>query len=236
MMRFDILTLFPDLVTTILASSILGRAQDSGAIKVYAHNIRDYSQDKHHRVDDTPYGGGKGMLMAAPPIYQCIEAVKAMQSYDNIRRRIVYLSPCGEVFNQRKAKALAAYDNLILLCGHYEGVDARVLELCVDEEISIGNFVLTGGELPACIVADAVARLVPGVLASPECFEKESFSGGLLEYPQYTRPYEFMGKTVPEILISGHHENIEKWRLAQSVEITKKKRPDLYSVWEKGEQ
>lgn len=236
MMRFDILTLFPELVTTILASSILGRAQGSGAIEVYAHNIRDYSQDKHHRVDDTPYGGGKGMLMAAPPIYRCIEAVKAMQKHDDIRRRIVYLSPCGELFNQRKAESFAAYDNLILLCGHYEGVDARVLELCVDEEISIGNFVLTGGELPACIVADAVARLVPGVLSAPECFEKESFSGGLLEYPQYTRPYEFMGKTVPEILISGHHENIEKWRLEQSVEITKKKRPDLYTMWEKGEQ
>ena len=234
-MRFDILTLFPELITTVLASSILGRAQSSGAIEVYAHNIRDYSQDKHRRVDDTPYGGGKGMLMAAPPIYRCIEAVKAMQE-SAVRRRVVYLSPCGAVFDQRKAEAFSAYDNLILLCGHYEGVDARVLELCIDEEVSVGNFVLTGGELPACMIADAVARLLPGVLAAPECFEKESFSDGLLEYPQYTRPYEFMGKTVPEVLLSGHHENIEKWRFMQSVEITRKKRPDLYSIWEKGKR
>lgn len=140
------------------------------------------------------------------------------------------------MFDQRKAEAFSAYDNLILLCGHYEGVDARVLELCIDEEVSVGNFVLTGGELPACMIADAVARLLPGVLAAPECFEKESFSDGLLEYPQYTRPYEFMGKTVPEVLLSGHHENIEKWRFMQSVEITRKKRPDLYSIWEKGKR
>ena len=225
-MRFDIMTLFPDLVRGVLGESIIGRAQKSGAITVNAHNIRDYSKDKHRRVDDTPYGGGKGMLMMAPPIYDCYEAI--LDSFpDAQKRHVVYMSPRGKVFDQKKAMELTNYDHLIILCGHYEGVDARIIEEIVDEEISIGDFVLTGGELPACLVVDAVARLVEGVLADPECYEKESFSGGLLEYPQYTRPVEFHGRTVPEVLLSGHHANIEKWRTEQSVRITRRMRPEL---------
>lgn len=230
MMRFDIMTLFPALVDGILAESIIGRAQKSGAIEVHTHNIRDYSADKHRRVDDTPYGGGMGMLMAAPPIVSCFEAVCGMQPAE-VRRHVVYLSPRGEIFNHAMAKRFAGYDNLVLLCGHYEGIDARVLDLVVDEEVSIGDFVLTGGELPACIVADAVARLCPGVLSDDECYENESIAGGLLEYPQYTRPLEYRGLTVPDVLISGHHENIDKWRLEQSVALTRVRRPDLYAAW-----
>ena len=230
MMRFDIMTLFPELVTSVLSESIIGRAQKSGAIEVHAHNIRDYSEDKHRRVDDTPYGGGMGMLMAAPPIYNCYKAVCDMQSNGG-SRRVLYMSPRGTLFNHAKAKELSAYDNVIILCGHYEGVDARVIEEIVDEEISIGDYVLTGGEIPACIVTDAIARLVPGVLSDEECYEKESVASGLLEYPQYTRPFDFHGMTVPDVLISGHHENIDKWRLEQSLEITKDRRPDLYDKW-----
>ena len=225
-MRFDIMTLFPDLVNTVLGESVIGRAQKSGAITVQAHNIRDYSKDKHHRVDDTPYGGGKGMLMMAPPIYDCYRAITEMAG-EMPRRRVIYLSPRGKVLNQKKAKELAGFDHLILLCGHYEGVDTRIIEEIVDEEISIGDFVLTGGEIPACILVDAVARLCDGVLAAPECYENESHSEGLLEYPQYTRPVEFCGRTVPEVLLSGHHANIEKWRSEQAKEITARLRPDL---------
>ena len=225
-MRFDIMTLFPDLVTTVLSESVIGRAQKSGAITVNAHNIRDYSKDKHRRVDDTPYGGGKGMLMMAPPIYDCFEAILQMAG-EQPRRRVVYLSPRGKVLTQAKAKELSELDHLVLLCGHYEGVDARVIEEIVDEEISIGDYVLTGGEIPACILVDAVARLVDGVLAAPECHENESHSAGLLEYPQYTRPVEFHGRVVPEVLLSGHHANIDKWRHEQSLEITRRMRPEL---------
>ena len=228
-MRFDIMTLFPDLVQYVLGESIIGRAQKSGAISVFAHNIREYSEDKHHRVDDTPYGGGKGMLMAAPPIYNCYDAIVKMSEADgqSPRRHVVYLSPRGKILNHQKALELSSYDQLILLCGHYEGVDERIIEEIVNEEISIGDFVLTGGEIPACILVDAVARCVDGVLADRECFEKESISGGLLEHPQYTRPYEFHGRTVPDVLISGHHENIDKWRYEQSLALTKERRPDL---------
>ncbi len=226
MMRFDIMTLFPEFVTRILEESIIGRAQKSGVITVNAHNIRDYSKDKHRRVDDTPYGGGKGMLMMAPPIYDCYSAILA-DSDESAKRRVIYMSPRGKVFNQEKARELAGLDQLIILCGHYEGIDARVIEEIVDEEISIGDFVLTGGELPACIVTDAVARLVDGVLSAPECYENESLSSGLVEYPQYTRPFEFHGKCVPEVLISGHHANIEKWRAEQAISETKRLRPDL---------
>ena len=231
MMRFDIMTLFPQLVDTVLGESIIGRAQKSGAIAVCTHNIRDYSEDKHRRVDDTPYGGGKGMLMMAPPIYNCYRAILDEQETleePPKRRRVIYLSPTGQVLTQDKAAELAAnYDNLILLCGHYEGVDRRIVDEIVDEEISIGNFVLTGGEIPACILTDCVARLVDGVLSDAECHEKESISSGLLEYPQYTRPYEFHGVKVPDVLISGHHANIDKWRDEQALEMTKKLRPDL---------
>lgn len=222
------MTLFPDLVRYVLGESIMGRAQKSGAISVFAHNIREYSEDKHHRVDDTPYGGGKGMLMAAPPIYNCYEAILKMSDSEKpSRRHVVYLSPRGKILNHKKALELSSYDQLILLCGHYEGVDNRIIEEIVDEEISIGDYVLTGGEIPACILIDAVARCVDGVLSDRECFEKESISGGLLEYPQYTRPYEFHQRKVPDVLISGHHENIEKWRYEQALALTKERRPDL---------
>ncbi len=225
-MRFDIMTLFPDLVTTVLGESVIGRAQKSGAISVKAHNIRDYSKDKHRRVDDTPYGGGKGMLMMAPPIYDCYRAILD-EAGELPQRRVVYLSPRGKVLTQQKARELSLLDHLVLLCGHYEGVDTRIIEEIVDEEISIGDYVLTGGEIPACILVDAVARLVDGVLAAPECYENESHSAGLLEYPQYTRPVEFMGRTVPEVLLSGHHANIDKWRLEQATELTRQMRPDM---------
>lgn len=227
-MRFDIMTLFPDLVNTVLGESIIGRAQKSGAITVKCHNIRDYSKDKHRRVDDTPYGGGKGMLMMAPPIYDCYESI-CSEIGDEGTQRVVYMSPRGAVFNQEKANELSQYDNLIILCGHYEGVDQRIIDEIVDEEISIGDFVLTGGEIPACIVTDAVARLVDGVLSDKDCYEKESISSGLLEYPQYTRPYTFHGVSVPDVLISGHHGNIDKWRQECSEKLTEERRPDLYS-------
>lgn len=225
-MRFDIMTLFPDFVRSVLGESVIGRAQKSGAIEVNTYNIRDYSKDKHHRVDDTPYGGGKGMLMMAPPIYDCYADILS-RSPAEAKRRVIYLSPRGRVLNQKIARELAEYDQLILLCGHYEGVDARIIEEIVDEEISIGDFVLTGGELPACILTDAVARLCDGVLAAPECYENESLTEGLVEYPQYTRPAEFHGRAVPEVLISGHHANIEKWRREQALAETGRLRPDL---------
>jgi tRNA (guanine37-N1)-methyltransferase len=231
MMRFDIMTLFPDLVDTVLGESIIGRAQKSGAIAVRTHNIRDYSEDKHRRVDDTPYGGGKGMLMMAPPIYNCYRAILDRQTDEGLtelRRRVIYMSPTGKVLTQARAAELVRdYDNLIILCGHYEGVDRRIVDEIVDEEISIGDFVLTGGEIPACILTDCVARLVDGVLSDAECHEKESISSGLLEYPQYTRPYEFHGVKVPDVLISGHHANIDRWREEQALEMTERLRPDL---------
>ena len=232
MMRFDIMTLFPELVETVLNESILGRAQKNGAIAVRTHNIRDYSEDKHRRVDDTPYGGGKGMLMMAPPIYRCYNGVLQKQEAEGLlpdmKRRVIYLSPMGKVLTQERAMQLATeYENLILLCGHYEGVDRRIVDEIVDEEISIGDYVLTGGEIPACILTDCVARLVPGVLSDAECYEKESISSGLLEYPQYTRPYEYHGIKVPDVLISGNHANIDRWRAEQALELTRRQRPDL---------
>ena len=235
-MRFDIMTLFPDLVGTVLGESIIGRAQSGGHISVNTYNIRDYSEDKHRRVDDTPYGGGKGMLMAAPPIYNCYSAVTERiknEEKENFNQRVIYMSPKGKVLDQNMAMRLSEYDGLVILCGHYEGVDHRIVEEIIDEEISIGNYVLTGGEIPACILVDAVARLVPGVLAAPECHEEESISSGLLDYPQYTRPYEFHGRKVPDVLISGHHANIDKWRRETALEMTKELRPDLLENSEK---
>ena len=223
-MQFHVLTLFPDMIRRITGESIIGRAQEAGLISVEAHNIRDYSKDKHRRVDDTPYGGGMGMLMAAPPIYDCYSAVKEKLSGTT---RVIYLSPQGQVFSQKKAEELKQYDNLILLCGHYEGVDRRVIDEIVEEEISIGDYVLTGGELPACILVDCISRLKEGVLADKKCYEDESISCGMLEYPQYTRPHEFHGKKVPDVLISGNHAEIDKWRKKKSLEITEAKRPDL---------
>ena len=231
-MRFEIMTLFPELVDTVLSESIIGRARKSGAIDLRLYNIRDYSEDKHRRVDDTPYGGGKGMLMMAPPIYNCYEGILADQNKDGFEpqsRRVVYMSPTGKVLTQKKAEELASYDDVIILCGHYEGVDRRIVDEIVDEEISIGDYVLTGGEIPACILVDCVARLVDGVLSDPECHEKESISSGMLEYPQYTRPYEFHGVKVPDVLISGHHANIDKWRDQTARELTEQNRPDLLS-------
>ena len=225
-MIFDIMTLFPELVKNVLGESVIGRAQKSGAVEINCHNIRDFSKDKHRRVDDTPYGGGKGMLMMAPPIYDCYEHIKSSKS-ENTSTHVIYMSPRGSVFNQKKAEELATYDNLIILCGHYEGVDQRIIDEIIDEEISIGDFVLTGGEIPACIVVDAVARLVDGVLSDPECYEKESISSGMLEYPQYTRPFEFHGVTVPEVLISGNHAKIDAWRQEMALKTTQEKRPDL---------
>ena len=229
-MRFDIMTLFPELVLGVLGESIIGRAQKAGFVSVHAHNIRDFANNKHNKVDDTPYGGGFGMLMMAPPVYDCYEFVKNQVSAEmgeKIKSKVIYMSPQGKVLTQEKAQELSKYDNLIILCGHYEGIDARVLEEIVDEEISIGDYVLTGGELPACVLVDCVSRLKEGVLADKKCDEDESISCGRLEYPQYTRPYEFHGKKVPDVLISGNHAEIDKWRAEKSIEITKKKRPDL---------
>ncbi len=227
-MRFDIMTLFPELVDGILSASIIGRARKAGYIDVRVHNIRDWSADKWHRVDGSPAGGGRGMLLAAPPVYNCYKGILDSQS-DNpgTTRRVLYMSPQGNVLTQNKARELRSYDNLVLLCGHYEGIDERVLEEIVDEEISIGDYVLTGGELPACIVVDCIARMLDGVLAAPECYEEESISSGLLEYPQYTRPAIFHGKPIPKVLTSGDHEAVMRWRYEAAVTRTKEKRPDL---------
>ena len=232
-MRFDIMTLFPDMVKTVLSESIIGRAQNSGKLEINVYNIRDYSDDKRHRVDDTPCGGGMGMLMAAPPIYNCHKAVTADAAEDE-KIYTVYMSPRGTVLNEDTAKRLSEYDRLVILCGHYEGVDQRAIDLLVDEEVSIGDFVLTGGEIPACVLVDCVGRLCDGVLSEAECHEIESFEGNLLEYPQYTRPVDFMGMKVPDVLLSGHHANIEKWRREEAEKLTKERRPDLFEKYEKG--
>ena len=232
-MTFDIMTLFPELVSYVLGESIIGRAQKSGAITVNCHNIRDYSEDKHRRVDDTPYGGGKGMLMAAPPIYNCYKHITENDGDTLPSTRVVFMSPSGSLLNQKKAEELSKYDRVIVLCGHYEGVDRRIIDEIVDEEISIGDYVLTGGEIPACILVDSVARLVDGVLSDPECYENESISSGMVEYPQYTRPYEFHGVKVPDVLISGHHENIDKWRKEEALKLTLQNRPDILEKYKK---
>lgn len=231
-MRFDIMTLFPDMVKTVLSESIIGRAVTAGHLQINVHNIRDYSEDRRHRVDDTPCGGGMGMLMAAPPVYNCHKAVTADVS-EGERVYTVYMSPRGTVLCEDTAKRLSGYDRLVILCGHYEGVDQRAIDMLVDEEISIGDYVLTGGEVPACVLVDCVGRLCDGVLSEAECHEIESFEGDLLEYPQYTRPVEFMGRRVPEVLLSGHHANIEKWRREQAEKITMERRPDLYERYVK---
>ena len=226
-MRFDIMTLFPELVKTVLGESIIGRAQKSGAIEVCCHNIRDFSEDKHRRVDDTPYGGGKGMLMMAPPIYNCFRSIVEQVPISGEKPHVVFMSPAGKLFDQRKAEELASHKHIVILCGHYEGVDRRVIDEIVDEEISIGDYVLTGGELPALVLADSIARMLPGVLANEDAFTLESHYSGLLEYPQYTRPYEWHGEKVPDVLISGHHANIQKWQREQSLKRTLERRPDM---------
>ena len=227
-MRIDIATLFPEMCEAVLSESIIGRARKSGAIEVYCHNIRDYTLDKHRRVDDTPYGGGMGMLMQAEPIWQCYMAVCEQLGKPP---HSIYLSPKGSVLTQKKTLELSRQENLFLLCGHYEGIDQRVLDKIIEEEISIGDYVLTGGELPALVLTDAVARMCSGVLPSAVCFEEESHFNGLLEYPQYTRPEVWQGESVPEVLFSGHHQNIAQWRKQKSLEVTQKNRPDLYALW-----
>lgn len=229
-MTFDIMTLFPQMTDGILSESIIGRARAAGLFSVRSHNIRDFSENKHKNVDDTPYGGGAGMVMAAPPIYRCYRSlIEGADEHE--KRRVIYMSPKGRVLTQDIARELASYDRIVILCGHYEGVDQRVLDEIVDEEISVGDYVLTGGELPACILVDAIARLLPGVLAAPECYEDESIAGGLLEYPQYTRPSVFLDREIPPVLTSGHHEKIAAWRLEQSLALTRERRPDLYEAY-----
>lgn len=223
-MRVDIMTLFPDTVATVMDESIIGRAQDRGYITIKCHNIRDFTLNKQKQVDDYPYGGGTGMIMNADPLYNCWKHILCEAEGE---ARTILMSPQGKRFVQEDAKRLAAYGRLIIVCGHYEGVDERFIEECVDEEISLGDFVLTGGEIPAMAICDAVCRLIPGVLASEESFKGESHWNGLLEYPQYTRPEVWHGRRVPEILLSGHHANIEKWRREQALLRTLKKRPDM---------
>ena len=219
-MKFDVLTLFPEMFES-LDESIIGRAKEKGLIEINLINIRDFSKDKHKKVDDTPYGGGAGMVIRPDVVY---DAYSSIENKENAK--VIYLSPQGKTLNQNIVNELSKEEHLILLCGHYEGIDQRVLDEIVDEEISIGDYVLTGGELPAMVVIDSVSRYVNGVLNN-ESVKEESFSNKLLEYPQYTRPEEFKGRKVPEVLISGHHENIKKWRDEKSLEITKIKRPDL---------
>ena len=231
-MNFHVMTLFPEMIMQGLNVSIIGRAIEKGLISIEAVNIRDYAFNKHNKVDDYIYGGGAGMLMQAEPVYLCYEAIRERIG-DGSRPRVVYLTPQGEVFTQKKAQELAKEDDLILLCGHYEGIDERVLEEIVTDNISIGDYVLTGGELPAMIVVDAVSRLIPGVLNNDVSAEFESFQDDLLEYPQYSRPEIWHGKRVPEVLLSGHHANVEKWRHEQSVIRTRERRPDLLEDREK---
>ncbi len=229
-MNFHIMTLFPEMIEQGLSTSILGRARDKGLIDFEAVNIRDYSGDlKHHKVDDYTYGGGAGMLMQAQPIYDCYKAIEAR--IGDRKCRVIYVTPQGSAFTQQMAADFAKEDDLVFLCGHYEGVDERVLEEIVTDYVSIGDYVLTGGELPAMVMIDAISRLVPGVLNNDESAMTESFGNGLLEYPQYSRPEEWMGKKVPAILLSGDHKKVDEWRLEQSLLRTKERRPELYEKW-----
>lgn len=221
-MRIDILTLFPELVESYLSESIVGRAREKGIFEAISHNIRDYTEDKHRRVDDTPYSERQGMLMQAEPIFRCHQAVKGSRDVHT-----VFVTPAGKPFTQKRAVELSKGKDIIIICGHYEGVDERVIDEIADEEISLGDFVLTGGELPALCITDAVVRMLDGVLSRPDCYMDESHYSGLLEYPQYTRPEIWHNKRVPEILLSGHHQNIEKWRHEQSLIKTAQKRPDM---------
>ncbi len=224
-MKFYIMTLFPDMIEAVLSESIIGRARTGGLLHIGVYNIRDYAFNKHSRVDDYPYGGGAGMLMQAEPVWQCYRAICEDAGKEELP--VFYMSPKGAVFTQKKAQEMAQFEEIVLLCGHYEGIDERVLEEIVTGEISIGDYVLTGGEIPAMAVVDAVARLIPGVLHNDESAETESFSAGLLEYPQYTRPEVWHDRQVPEILLSGHHANVDKWRHLQALRVTAKNRPEL---------
>ncbi len=223
-MKINIMTLFPEMCETVLSESIIGRAREKGYVEINCINIRDYTLDKHRRVDDAPYGGGMGMLMQTQPIADCYKAICEKSENKN---HLIYMSPCGEVLTQKKVKELATMDEITILCGHYEGIDQRVIDTLVDEQISIGDYVLTGGELPALVLADSISRMLEGVLPNDEAKELESHYNGLLEYPQYTRPYEWNGIKVPDVLISGHHGNVDKWRREQSLIMTAKYRPDM---------
>lgn len=229
-MRIDIATLFPEMCEAVLGESIIGRARRAGKLELHCHQIRDYSTDKHRRVDDNPYGGGKGMVMQCQPIYSCF---KAVTEHFEEKPHVIYMSPKGKVFTQQRAVELSKMQNIFVICGHYEGVDQRVIDKIVDEEISIGDYVLTGGELPAMVMCDAIARMCPGVLAAEECFTEESHFSGLLEYPHYTRPEVWEGMEVPAVLLTGHHKNISAYRHDEAVKITAERRPDMLENGEK---
>ena len=231
-MRIDIMTLFPDTVNAVLHESIIGRAAKKGIVEINCVQIRDYTENKQNQVDDYPYGGGRGAVMQADPLFRCWEHV--VNTYGP--GRTIFMSPCGRTFNQDVARELKEnYDHLILVCGHYEGIDQRFIDECVDEEISMGDFVLTGGEIPAMAVADAVCRMVPGVLPDAECFEEESHWNGLLEYPQYSRPAEWHGRQVPEILLSGDHGKVAAWRKKESYKRTMRRRPDMFAKFDESQ-
>ena len=234
-MRIDIITIFPDMFSAVLDESIVKRAQNKGKLKIHIHNLRDYTLDKHRKVDDRPFGGGSGMVMNPEPIFRAVEKIRAKTrnaQYSIRNTKIILLCPQGERLNQKVAKRLAKYKHLILICGHYEGIDERVRENLAGAEISIGDYVLTGGELPAMILVDAVTRLIPGVLGDKNSLKFESFEGNLLEYPQYTRPADFRGMKVPQVLLSGNHKEIEGWRKCQALKVTRLKRPDLFNSTE----
>ena len=223
-MKITIMTLFPEMCNAVLDESIIGRARKSGIIEIDTVNIRDFTHDKHNRVDDAPYGGGMGMLMQTQPIYDCFAS---LCSEDGKKPHLIYMSAQGKTLTQKRVKELSQLPNIAILCGHYEGVDQRIIDEIVDEEISVGDYVLTGGELPALILSDSIARMIDGVLPNDEAKELESHYSGLLEYPQYTRPPEWHGRKVPDILLSGHHGNIDKWRREKSLERTLERRPDM---------
>lgn len=224
-MRIDVLTLFPEMFAPLLSTSIIGRAIAKGLLEIKLYNIRDFAKNKHKRVDDYPYGGGQGMILAPQPLFDALYHV--LGAYESEKPKVILMSPQGKVLDQDLARQLSKEHGLVIICGHYEGVDQRVIDRFVDMEISIGDYVLTGGELPAMVLIDCVGRLIPGVLGNPESTQDESFSRGLLEYPQYTRPYEYEGYTVPDVLLSGNHQEIQRWRLKESLRNTLQKRPDL---------
>ncbi len=232
-MRIDLITLFPEMCDTVLSESVIGRARKKGAVELECHQLRDFAFDKHKRVDDSTYGGGMGMLMMAEPIALCFEDL--CESLGK-RPHFIYMSPKGQVLTQKRVRELAGLDNIAILCGHYEGVDQRVLDELIDEEISIGDYVLTGGELPALVLTDSICRMIPGVLSDDLCFEDESHYSGLLEYPQYTKPSVWRGKAVPEVLLSGHHANIQQWRRENSLLETARLRPELLQSAELSEK
>lgn len=226
-MRIDIMTLFTDMCERVVSESIVGRARKAGKVDIVITDIRNFAGNKHNKVDDMPYGGGMGMVMAASPVYNCY---KSLYSADEPKPHLIYMSPKGKTLTQQRVVELSKLDRIVILCGHYEGVDQRVIDEIVDEEISVGDYVLTGGELPALILTDAVCRMLPGVLSNDICFEEESHFSGLLEYPQYTRPAEWMGRAVPDVLLSGNHAEIEKWRRIKALLETKRRRPDMFSA------